>query len=75
MRIGFGIFLLALGAILAFAVRDNIEAIDLTVIGYILLVAGALAIILSLVLQSVRSNTSHREVVDRHEERRPPPEV
>lgn len=73
MRIGFGIFLLAVGAILAFAVRDNIEAIDLTMIGYILMIAGALAIVLSLILQAVRSNTSHREVVDRHEERRPPP--
>lgn len=73
MRIGFGIFLLAVGAILAFAVRDNIDAVDLTLVGYIAMGAGVLAIVLSLVLQAVRSNTSHREVVDRHEERRPPP--
>lgn len=65
MRIGFGIFLLAVGAILAFAVQDNIGAVDLTLVGYIAMAAGALTLVLSLILQAVRSNTSHREVVDR----------
>ena len=37
MSIGVGIFLLALGAILAFAVSDRISGIDLTVVGYILM--------------------------------------
>ncbi len=67
MRIGLGIFLLVVGAILAFAVRDNIDAVDLTMAGYICMAAGALAIVVSLIMQAVGANTSHREVVDRRE--------
>lgn len=73
MGIGGGIFLLVVGAILAFAVRDSIEAIDLTVVGYICMGAGALALIISLVVNSQRSNTTHREVIERHDDTRPPP--
>lgn len=67
MKVGPGIALLALGAILAFAVSDNISGIDLTTIGYILMGAGVLGIILGLVLtananRGVRSTT--RRVVD-----------
>ena len=42
MGYGLGVFLLALGLILAFAVQDAIDAIDLTMIGYILAGAGLL---------------------------------
>jgi hypothetical protein len=73
MGVGTGIFLIVVGAILAFAVRDSWDVIDLTVIGYICLGAGVLAIILALVLNQQRSNTSHREVVERYEDRTPPP--
>lgn len=55
MYIGGSIFLLAVGAILSFAVRDNINDIDLIVVGYILMAAGALGIILSLVLNGQRN--------------------
>jgi len=51
MYIGLGIFLLVVGAILYFAVGDtSVAGIDLTTVGVILMIAGALAIILSLVL-------------------------
>jgi hypothetical protein len=50
MYFGGSIFLLALGAILAFAVRDTFSGIDLVIVGYILMAAGALGIILSLVM-------------------------
>ena len=40
MGYGLGVFLLALGLILAFAVRDMIDAVDLTMVGYILCLAG-----------------------------------
>lgn len=40
MGIGSGITLAALGAILAFAVQDNLSGVDLTMVGYILLAAG-----------------------------------
>ena len=67
MYIGGGISLLVVGAILAFGVKDKVDALDLTAIGWICMGAGALAIILSLVLNSQRSNTSHTEVVERRD--------
>lgn len=47
MGYGLGIFLLAVGLILALAVRDTISSVDLTMIGWILAAVGALAIVLS----------------------------
>jgi hypothetical protein len=73
MGIGSGIFLLVVGAILAFAVRDSWDVVDLTVVGYICLGAGVLALIVSLVMNNQRANTSHREVVERYDDRTPPP--
>ena len=43
MYIGGSIFLLALGAILAFAVQDNIQEVELTTVGYILMIDGTWA--------------------------------
>lgn len=75
MGIGSGIFLIVIGAVLAFAVRDSWDVVDLTVVGYICIGAGVLALILSLVLNAQRANTSHREVVERYDDRTPPPAV
>jgi hypothetical protein len=47
MGYGLGVLLLALGLIVAFAVQDAINGIDLTMVGYILAAVGALAIILT----------------------------
>ena len=57
MGIGGGIFLLVLGGILAFGVRDSWDALDLTAIGYICMAAGLLAVILSLVMSQRRSTS------------------
>jgi Domain of unknown function (DUF6458) len=65
MYIGGGIFLLVVGAILTFGVDDHVKNIDLGAIGWIFMGGGVLAIILSLVLNAQRSNTSHTEVVER----------
>lgn len=67
MGIGTGIFLLVVGAILAFGVRDNLTDFNLTNIGYICMAAGALGIILALVLQNQRRNTSHTVVQERYD--------
>lgn len=48
MRIGGSIAIMAIGLILSFAVKDSISGVDLTMIGYILIGAGALALILSI---------------------------
>jgi Domain of unknown function (DUF6458) len=50
MGIGTSIFLLAVGAILAFAVTDAISGVDLTVVGYILMAAGALGLLISMLV-------------------------
>jgi hypothetical protein len=55
MYIGGSIVLLAVGAILSFAVQDSISGVDLVVVGYILMAAGALGILLSLFLNAQRT--------------------
>lgn len=69
MGIGIGIFLLVVGAILAFAVDYSLQGIDVTTIGYILLAGGVLSLLIGIVVNTQRTNTTHREVVDRHEDR------
>jgi pilus assembly protein TadC len=64
MYIGGSIVLLALGAILSFAVQDSISGVDLVVVGYILMAAGALGILLSLFLNAQR-NESRRDLPPR----------
>jgi Domain of unknown function (DUF6458) len=46
--IGFGIFLVAAGAILRYAVTADVSGIDLEIVGVILMVAGAVLFLLSL---------------------------
>ena len=50
MSMGFGIFLIAVGAILAFAVQVSVEWVALTTVGYILMVAGVVMVIIGAVL-------------------------
>jgi hypothetical protein len=73
MYIGGGIFLLVVGGILAFGVRDHVDALNLGVVGWIFMGGGLLAILLSLILNQQRSNTSHTEVVERRNLGGPPP--
>ncbi|HZX05984.1 DUF6458 family protein [Kribbella sp.] len=54
MSIGVGIFLMAVGAILAFAVRDSAGAVNLQVVGYILMLAGLAGILLSFYITNRR---------------------
>jgi hypothetical protein len=53
MRIGSSIFLIAIGAILAWAITPGlIPNVDQTLIGYILMAVGVIGLIASLVLAS-----------------------
>ncbi len=54
MGIGFSIFLLAVGAILTFAVDATVAGIDIKVVGAILMAAGVIGLILTLVVFSPR---------------------
>jgi len=65
--IGASIFLIAVGAILAFAVNDTeIAGLDIAVIGYILIGAGILGLILTMLVFGPRRRTSveQRRVYD-----------
>lgn len=52
MGIGISVFLLAVGAILAFAVDVTAEGIDLDTVGVILMVVGALGLFMSMLFWS-----------------------
>ena len=67
MGIGFSIFLLAVGAILAFAVHATVAGVDIHVVGWILMAAGALGLILTMAVFTPRRRrtiTETRSVVD-----------
>ena len=65
MGIGLGILLLVLGLILLFAIKefpDSLqEVVDPTTVGWILVIAGVLALVLGLVMNNQRSKTTHVE--------------
>jgi hypothetical protein len=46
MFVGLGIILLVVGGILAFAVRESVEQIDLVMVGWILIAGGALSLVI-----------------------------
>ena len=48
MSIGASLFMIAVGAILRYAVSDSIEGVDLAVIGLILMIVGIVGLLLSL---------------------------
>lgn len=54
MGIGFSILLLAAGAILAFAVHATVAGLDIRVVGIILMAAGAIGLILTMVVLAPR---------------------
>jgi hypothetical protein len=63
--IGGSIFLIALGAILAFAVHASLGFVSIQVVGWVLMAAGAVGLILTLWFW----NSRRRTVVDRPVER------
>jgi hypothetical protein len=67
MGIGVSLILIAVGAILAFAVEADISGLDIATIGWILLIVGIAGIILSLVFWSSWGGFHRRETVVREE--------
>ena len=64
MGIGSGIVLFVIGAILAFALNLRVDWIDLNMVGYLLMGAGALIFLISLVLYSRRRGSSGIEPLE-----------
>ena len=52
MGLGVGIFLTAVGAILAFAVNASVSGIEIKTIGWILMIVGIAGIVLSMIFWS-----------------------
>ena len=74
MTIGSSIFVIAVGAILRYAINDEVESIDLETIGLILMIAGVVGLLLGLFLYS--QDRRRGDVVVQREVRRddvPPP--
>ncbi|CAA9488702.1 MAG: hypothetical protein AVDCRST_MAG65-1894 [uncultured Solirubrobacteraceae bacterium] len=65
MGIGTSIFLIALGAILKFAVNAEVSGLEISTIGVILMVAGILGLLVSLYFMSIahRRESADRTVV------------
>ena len=59
MGIGLGIVLIALGAILYWAVDVDIPGIEDSTLGMILMIVGVLALVLGLVMNAQRGRTKH----------------
>lgn len=64
MGIGASIFLIGVGAILAFAVTATVQGLEIATVGWILMIVGGLGLLLSIVFwSSVGSWTPGRRVV------------
>ena len=77
MGIGAGIFLIALGAILTFAVNWHVSGLDLHAVGWVLMLAGLAGVILFFVFWNRRRPTrpvgTTREVYAEPVQPPPPP--
>jgi hypothetical protein len=63
MGLGTSIFLIALGAILKYAVTANTQGLDLQAVGVILMIVGALGILLSLLFWNSWGGFGQRSVI------------
>lgn len=64
MGIGVSIFLIAVGAILAFAVHFDVSGLDINVVGYILMIVGVIGLIMTAFIWGPRRNAARGDVVE-----------
>jgi hypothetical protein len=64
MGIGVSIFLIAVGAILAFAVNTTVSGLDIAVVGFILMAVGVLGLVMTIFIFGPRRNGSSGGVVE-----------
>jgi len=67
MGIGVSVFLLAVGGVLAFGVSDRLSGVDLTAVGWVLMGAGTIGIVVALLFASQRNRTTHTTVHERRD--------
>jgi hypothetical protein len=68
VAIGFGVFLIVVGAILVWAYTGDLSFMDDNTLGWILIVAGVLAIALSLIVNAQRNRQTTTHVEERRYE-------
>lgn len=73
MGIGVSIFLIAVGAILTFAVNATVSGVSIQTVGVILMIAGALGLIVTLMIFAPRRRTTRGVVEERVYDDRPTP--
>lgn len=71
MQIGTSLFLIAIGAILKFAVTASVSGISLSTVGVILMIVGILGLVISLLLLLQRDAPAQETVVRRTPPRDP----
>jgi len=64
MGIGVSIFLIAVGAILAFAVNFEVSGLDINVVGYILMVVGLVGLMMTAFIWGPRNRGGSNAVVE-----------
>ena len=64
MGIGVSIFLIAVGAILAFAVNFEVSGVDIAVVGYILMIVGLIGLIMTAFIWGPRNRNRGSDVVE-----------
>jgi Domain of unknown function (DUF6458) len=62
MTIGSSLFLIALGAILKYAVTADLAGVDLQVVGVILIVVGLVGLVIGLMMYVAGRDRWHRDV-------------
>ncbi len=67
MGIGVSVFLLAVGAIMAFALDVDVEGLEVGTVGIILMIVGALGLLISLVFASSINGRRGTDTVVREE--------
>lgn len=65
MGIGTSIFLVALGAVLRYAVADAIDGVDLATVGLIMMIAGVAGLIISFLMMNMARGRAADDVVVR----------
>jgi hypothetical protein len=70
MALGFSLFLIAIGAILTWAVTATVQGIDVTAVGVILMIVGLIGLVLTLLMYAsllpfgVRTRHAHGHDVE-----------
>jgi membrane-bound ClpP family serine protease len=57
MKIGAGLFLIAVGAVLRFAVTKQVNGVSLGTVGVIMMIVGAVGLLITFIMMSTRRRT------------------